>query len=267
MDILKLKPYYSEKIWGYEKWNLSTHKNGSSIIEENNVSLDEYLKNQLPILIKIIKSNESLSVQVHPDDEFSRKYENDNGKTECWYVLEADKEAQLICGLKKGLNKEGLSKVLEDGKIEDYLDRIDIKAGDMIYIPSGTVHAIGGGIKLVEIQQSSDVTYRLYDWGRDRETHIDKSLEVIDYEGKNNAGKIEDFKKLNTPYFNVEKIVVDGEYCDKVNSDFHSYTVINGHGSIVSPQKCIEINEEDTVYVEKDTDYVIKGNLELLKSY
>lgn len=267
MDVLKLKPYYSEKIWGYEKWNLSTHEHGSSIIEENNIELSDYLKKQLPILIKIIKSDQPLSVQVHPDDEFSRMYENDNGKTECWYILEAEEGANLICGLKNGVDKEKLSKIIKDGDIENYLKRIDIKAGDMIYIPSGTVHAICGGVKIIEIQQSSDVTYRLYDWGRNRELHIDKSLEVIDYEGKNNAGKIENFKKLETPYFNVEKIAVDGEYCDKVDGDFHSYTVIDGHGYIYDTDKQIEINPQETIYIEKGTDYKIKGNLELIKSY
>ena len=110
MSIFKMKPYYSEKIWGYEKWNLSTHRAGSSIIEESGQSLADYRKSQLPILIKIIKSEQSLSVQVHPGDEFARKYENDNGKTECWYILEADEDAKLVCGIKKGLNKEKLDK-------------------------------------------------------------------------------------------------------------------------------------------------------------
>ena len=267
MDILKLKPYYSEKIWGYEKWILSTHKYGSSILEETNVSLDEYLKNQLPILIKIIKSNESLSVQVHPDDEFSRKYENDNGKTECWYILEAKENSTLVCGIKDGHTKESLAEVIKKGDIEKHLEKISVKPGDMIYIPSGTVHAITAGLKLIEVQESSDVTYRMYDWGRDREVHIEKSLQVIDYEGKNKGGKIDNFKKLETPYFTVEKIDVNEIYSDAVNEDFHSYTVISGSGKIESENDTIKLEKEETIYIPKGVNYNIHGNLQLLKSY
>ena len=118
---------------------------------------------------------------MHPDDEYSRKYENDNGKTECWYILEAKEDASLICGIKPNMTKESFAKVIENGEIENYLEKVSVKSGDMIYIPHGTVHAIEGGLKLIEVQQSSDVTYRMYDWGRDREMHIEKSLDVIDY--------------------------------------------------------------------------------------
>ncbi len=181
--ILKLNPFYSEKIWGYEKWTLSTHKNGHSTVWENDMTLKEAIGTDLPILVKIIKANDKLSVQVHPDDDYSRKYENDNGKTECWYILDAKEDASLICGIKPGLNKESFSKIIEEGNIENYLEKVSVKPGDMIYIPVGTVHAIEGGLKLIEVQQSSDVTYRMYDWGIDREMHIEKSLDVIDYEG------------------------------------------------------------------------------------
>ncbi len=265
--ILKLKPYYSEKIWGYEKWNLSTHRHGCSTIEGYDENLSECLGEELPILIKIIKADESLSVQVHPNDEYARKYENDNGKTECWYILDAKENAHLICGIKKGLNKDKLSNIIEENNIEKYLERISVKPGDMIYIPSGTVHAIEGGIKLAEVQQSSDVTYRMYDWGRQREMHIEKSLDVIDYEGKNNAGKIEDFKKLETPYFTVEKIDVKDSYKDLVDKNFHSYTVINGAGVISDGNSVIDLNKEETVYIKEGVNYSIEGNLELIKSY
>ena len=266
-SIIKLKPYYSEKIWGYEKWNLSTHKNGNSLVEGSNDKLVNYLNEELPILIKIIKSNESLSVQVHPDNEYAKKIENDNGKTECRYILEAKENAHLICGIKEGLNRELLSKAIEDGKIENYLKEIPVKAGDMVYIPSGTVHAIQGGIKLLEVQQSSDVTYRLYDWGRDREVHIEKSLDVIDFQQKNNAGKIENFKILTTPYFNVEKICVDGKYVDLVENKFHSYTVIKGYGEIICKENIIKLEKEDTVYIPNGIEYTINGNIELIKAY
>ena len=265
--ILKLKPFYSEKIWGYEEWNLSTHKNGQCTIENSDMKLQEKIKKELPIMIKIIQANETLSVQVHPDDEYARVHENDNGKTECWYILEAKEGASLICGIKDGLNKESLRNIIKDGSIEDYLERVSVQPGDMIYIPSGTVHAIQGGLKLVEIQQSSDVTYRMYDWGRNREVHIEKSLDVIDYKGENKCGKIEKFSKLETPYFTVEKLNIDKEYNDTVDCDFHSYTVINGNGYITDGKNCIDLNKEESIYIYNGAKYSIHGNIELLKSY
>ena len=266
--ILKLDPFYSQKIWGYEKWTLSTHKNGHCKIKNSETTLINHIGKELSILNKIIKANDTLSVQVHPDDEFSRNYENDNGKTECWYILEAEEDSTLVCGIKKGHTKESLAKVIENGEIEKHLEKISVKPGDMIYIPVGTVHAIEGGLKLIEVQQSSDVTYRMYDWGRDREVHIEKSLEVIDYEGKNKGGKIENFTKLETPYFTVEKIDVKDVYKDAVNDeDFHSYTVISGKGRIESSDESIELEKEETIYIPKGIEYKIDGDLELLKSY
>lgn len=266
--ILKIKPFYSEKIWGYEDWILSTHKNGHSIVQGKDINLIDYMGKELPILNKIIKADDTLSIQVHPGDEFARKYENDNGKTECWYILDAKKGATLVCGIKKGQNKESFEQVIKQGNLEEYLERINVKAGDMIYIPAGTVHAIEGGLKLIEVQQSSDVTYRLYDWGRDREVHIDKSLQVIDYEGKNKGGKIEDFKKLKTPYFTVEKIEVNSQHKDKVNTEeFHSYTVIDGSGEIVSNEERLKLEKEETIFIPFGIDYTIIGNIQLLKSY
>ncbi|MGL5347599.1 MAG: class I mannose-6-phosphate isomerase, partial [Peptostreptococcaceae bacterium] len=183
------------------------------------------------------------------------------------YILDAKEDATLICGIKEGLNRETFAKIIEDGKVEENLERIPVKKGDMIYIPEGTVHAIEGGLKLLEVQQSSDVTYRMYDWGRDREMHVEKSLDVIDYDKKNKGGKIENFTKLETPFFIVEKIDVDGVYEDKVNEDFQSYTVISGNGKITSNEETIELKEEETVYIKKDVEYKIEGTLELLKSY
>ena len=136
----------------------------------------------------------------------------------------------------------------------------------MIYIPSGTVHAIGAGIKLIEVQQSSDVTYRLYDWGRKRELHIEKSVQVINYEGDNGYGKIENFEVLETPYFKVQKVKVDGLLQGKTQDKFCSFTVIRGNGYVVSYDKRIELNPEETVYIEPNTKYEIIGEMELIKA-
>ncbi|MCI8701262.1 MAG: mannose-6-phosphate isomerase [Turicibacter sp.] len=264
--ILKLEPFFSKKVWGYEKWNLSTHPNGESIVAKNGKDLSSYLGKRLPILIKIIKAEESLSVQVHPDDKFARKYEGDNGKTECWYILEAEADATLICGIKSGLDKESFAEIIKENQIEAYLDSIPVKAGDMVYIPAGTVHAIKGGIKLLEIQQSSDVTYRLYDWGRNREMHIQKGIEVIDYRNEHRGGKVEPFSKLETPYFRVEKVTVCKE-CHQKSDGFQTLTAISGRGIILTEGEELMLYPEDTVYIEKGVEYSIKGNLELIRTY
>ena len=268
--ILKLKPYMSEKIWGWEKWVLSCHEDGKSTIQEGiyeGQELSEILGcgNDFPILNKIIKAEDNLSVQVHPNDDYAKRVENSNGKTECWYILEAKEGATLVSGIKKGLNKEKLREIIKEGKLEDYLERINIKRGDFIYIPAGTVHAIEAGVKLIEVQQNSNITYRLHDWGRGREVHIEKSLDVIDYEGKNNGGKIDKFDKLETPYFKVEKIIVHNNYVDKVNEDFHSYIVISGEGVIKANNVQMNLKEEETIYISKGIEYTLEGNMELIK--
>ena len=267
--IIKLKPYYVEKVWGYEKWILSTHKNGYSFIDGKEENLFEYLGKELPILIKEIKANDALSVQVHPFDEYAQKHENDNGKTECWYIVEADDDASLICGIKDGLDREKFLEILNSGNdIEGFLNREYVKKGDMIYIQAGTVHAIDKGIKLIEIQQCSDVTYRIYDWGRDREVHINKALDVINFNGDEKSGKIEQFEILNTPYFVVGKILVSDVYRDNSKDKFNVYVCLSGDGIILDNfGNEISINQGETLYIFQNVDYTIKGKLELLKIY
>ncbi|MBX4264763.1 type I phosphomannose isomerase catalytic subunit [Clostridium estertheticum] len=269
--VLKLEPYLSKKIWGWEKWVLSCHEDGKSTVKEGiykGQELSELLGcgNDFPILNKIIKAEDTLSVQVHPNDAYAKRVENANGKTECWYILEAKEGATLVSGIKKGLNKEKLRQIIKEDKLEEYLERIYIKRGDFIYIPAGTVHAIESGVKLIEVQQNSNITYRLHDWGRGRDVHIEKSLDVIDYEGEKKGGRIESFVKLETPYFKVEKIFVKSNYIDIVNESFHSYTVISGEGIIKANKNQMNLKEEETIYISKGTEYVLEGNMELLKS-
>lgn len=268
---LKLKPYISKKIWGWEKWVLSCHEEGRTTIDEGIYGGQELSSvlgcgSNFPILNKIIKAEATLSVQVHPNDDYAKKFENSNGKTECWYILEAKEGAKLVLGIREKLNKEKLRQIIKEGKLEEYLQRINIKRGDFIHIPSGTVHAIEAGTKLIEVQQNSNITYRLHDWGRGRELHIEKSLDVIDYEGNNEAGKIDKFHKLDTPYFKVEKIVVHNDYMDVVNEDFHSYIVICGEGIIKANDEVIQLKEEESIYISKGTEYTLEGNIELIKS-
>jgi len=155
-----------EYIWGTENWIYQDEK----------------------LLIKIIDANDKLSVQVHPDDEYARKVENQpNGKNEVWYILEAQEGAFVYCGFNQDMNRELVKTAALDGSIEQYLNKIFVKPGDFIRIPAGTVHALEAGIKLVETQQNSNLTYRLYDYkrvgadGKERELHLDKALDVLCY--------------------------------------------------------------------------------------
>lgn len=266
-DIIKLLPYYSEKIWGYEKWQLSTHKNGYSLIEKENNNLFSYIGRELPILIKIIKADDDLSIQVHPNNELALRYENDKGKNECWYILDAKEDAEVICGLKKGISEDYLIKRIREGNVLNCLNRIKVKKGDMIYIPSGTVHSILGGITLVEVQQNSDITYRLYDFGRGRRLNIEKGIKCIDYENKNKCGKIDNFNILSTPDFTVEKIKIGFRYNDKVNKDYYVFYVLKGKGIIYSDDTEADMKAGDMVLVKYNTNYHVKGNLEVLKIY
>ena len=219
-----LKPAAKDYLWGgsrlndefgkeidmkplAETWECSTLPDGPSVVASGvdagktlGEVLDahpEYLgshplqttggKPELPILIKLIDAKQNLSVQVHPDDVYALAHENSLGKTEMWYVLAAQKEAKLICGFKQDMNAERVKKALAAGTIERYLNQVQVHKDDLFYIEAGTVHAIGEGVLVAEIQESSNLTYRLYDYGRvdksgkPRELHIDKALRVMNY--------------------------------------------------------------------------------------
>ncbi|MGL5549072.1 MAG: type I phosphomannose isomerase catalytic subunit, partial [Culicoidibacterales bacterium] len=242
--MIELQPFYSEKIWGYEKWNVSTHRNGQSIVVQTGEVLRDYLQTDLPILVKIIQANETLSVQVHPDNDYAQKYENDNGKTECWYILEASEGAGVICGLETGMDQARFKHLLTTNQVEQGLRRISVKAGDLVYIPAGTVHAIEGGLKILEVQQSSDVTYRLYDWGREREMHLEKGMAVIDFMSQGSV--YSPFKQLETPYFQLKKRVIQNEEV-KNNRDI-IYFCLDGNLTCRKKQQTITLEPDQTLF-------------------
>ena len=217
MEVVQLRPYIKEIVWGgntlrgygkvsdgkniAECWELSLHKEGSSIIDSGELkgkaladvlTKEDYGKNCekfpfFPTLIKLIDADRELSVQVHPSDEYALKNENSFGKTEMWYILEAKKGAGIYLGFKRDTTKEEVEQKIKDNTLVDLLNFIEVKPGDCYFVKSGTVHAIGGGITLFEVQQNSALTYRLYDWGKlgmdgkPRELHIDKSLKVMNF--------------------------------------------------------------------------------------
>ena len=164
-----------------EAWLLSTIREGESFL--NGRKLSEVLGHPLPFVVKIIDAKEHLSVQVHPNDEWAAKLENSKGKTECWLILETKSGSGVYLGLKDGVDpKEYEAALLKNEPVEKFLRFFETKRGDFIVVPAGTVHAIGGGVTLLEVQQASGITYRLWDWGRPgRELHHERGLKVSNY--------------------------------------------------------------------------------------
>ena len=169
---------------------------------------------QSPLLLKMIFAREKLSVQVHPDDRLAQKYGQPRGKTECWYALSAEPGAQVAAGLKPGVTMEKVREGIEHGTLEESLNVLSVKRGDMVFVDAGTVHAIWPGSILLETQQNSDITYRMYDYGRPRELHVEKSLEATRFETR--AGiippRVLDDRTIliDVEYFCVERIPVHG---------------------------------------------------------
>ena len=229
--MIKLNPIRSEKVWGYEDWIASTHEDGCQ-------GEFKELVNEYPLLVKIIQANDTLSVQVHPDDEDAKRLEGEKerGKTECWYVLSADEEASLVYGLKGNPSKAEIREAIKKNSLENLLNRVKVKKGDFIFIPSGTVHAIGGGLRLLEVQQSCNITYRLYDWGRPREVHIEKGVEVIKNEKKQEIVPLGE--EFECKYFALKKEPLKGGYSFFVSSPLPELVFISeGEGKICSTGK------------------------------
>lgn len=225
---LKFKPFFKEKIWGGtkikgvlhrpvanmancgESWEISAIEDNVSVVD-NGFLADENDLNELievymgellgdkvydqyglgfPLLIKYIDAAEDLSVQVHPDDKLAQERYGMNGKTEMWYVIEADEGAGLYVGFKEGVTREQYCDAVEAGTVDQLLRFYPVKKGELYFIPAGTVHAIGKGVLLAEIQQPSDVTYRIFDWnrvddqGNSRELHVDEALDAIHFDGE-----------------------------------------------------------------------------------
>ena len=307
---IKFENLYYEKIWGGrdfenfrenlpygdigESWDIACHPNGMSIvsngylkgktfeelIKEHGKDLlgEDFENKEFPLLVKLINSKEKLSVQVHPNDEYANRVENSLGKTEAWYVVDAKPGASLIVGT-KNCDKAIFEKAIREGKTEEYLNKIEVKKGDCFLINSGLVHAICEGVIIAEIQQSSDITYRIYDYGRPREIHVEKSMDVIDFNLKpiNASGKklvsfcgYEKGILCASEYFTIEKYVVSSEVSE--NSDikkFFIFTCVDGKGTIISEDGTkMDILRGDSILIPaKLGKYTIQGELTLLKSY
>lgn len=286
-----------------ETWECSTHPSGISMVASGifaGESLADVLKEYpeflgthpvvgggLPILIKMIDAKENLSVQVHPNDEYAKKYEQgQRGKTEMWYVVDASKDAKIIYGLYQNTEKKILQKAVEEGTIEKYMQKISVKRGDVFYIEAGTIHAIGAGVLIAEIQESSDITYRLYDYersgktGKKRELQVDKALEVADLTGsvepkqpvrvlRYHPGVAEEVL-CRCEYFEVCRMIVNTERKQKVyyQTDGISFRVLlclNGCGTLRWENSLLYVYKGDCVFFPADSvEVLVNGQMEML---
>jgi mannose-6-phosphate isomerase len=236
-----LKPWFSERVWGksdLKPWFAETGTKelvgeawltGPQCVVENGpfagrtlASIGEKLGGEFPLLVKILFPADKLSVQVHPDDVQAQALGETRGKTECWYVLESEPGATVALGLKPGVGAKEVAASVDSGTMESLMEHVQVSVGDMLFVDAGTVHAIGPGVVLLETQQTSDVTYRLYDYGRPRELHLEKGLQVM--KSHTAAGKIaprvmDGFTRLiEQKYFVVDRFDVTSP--SKVNVVF-----------------------------------------------
>lgn len=263
--MMKLNAIKSDKIWGYELWIASTHPNGCQ------KDFEKFVGGDYPLLVKVIQANDTLSVQVHPDDATAQLYEGCRGKTECWYVLSADKDAQLVHGMNGIYSASEIRKAIETNSLSDFLHYVKVEAGDFIYIPAGTVHAIGGGLRLLEVQQSSDITYRLFDWGRGRECHIEKGIASIKSGGVRSVAKFPGV--FSCPYFLMEEVTVESSYSDVlpgiksgapsggIPSDYTLFFVLDGEG-LLNGEKAAK---EDIFAFAPGEEVKATGSLHMMK--
>lgn len=277
-----------------ESWDVACHTNGMSVVKNGRFKgktletlIKEYpqeilgdnnFQKKFPLMVKLINSREKLSVQVHPDDNYAKDIENSSGKTEALYVLEAKPGASLIIGT-KDCDKDTFKNAVKDGNIEKYLNQIEVKKGDFFLVNSGLVHAILEDVVIVEIQQNSDITYRIFDYGRPRELQLDKALDVIDFNLKvfktnqNITKNCKDYKMYNlckNKYFVIDKYVINKELIDKTYyRKFYILTCVEGSGVIKSKSDLtVTVDKGDSVLIPASLgNYTIQGKLTLLKSY
>lgn len=311
MGMLKLKPACKDYLWGgnrliqeyqieqtgdvlAEAWVLACHKDGASLITNGLYSgktLAEYLDikgkqilgtncerfDDFPILTKLIDAADSLSIQVHPDDAYASEKEGQYGKTEMWYIVDAGKDAFLYYGFNKEVSEEELRQRIENDTLLEVLNAVPVKKGDCFFIEPGTIHAIGKNILIAEIQQNSNVTYRVYDYGRvgadgkKRELHVDKAIDVI--HRVPSVAIQQGFPYLaDCQYFTVGKLQLDGNFVSEANGivskeSFLSVLILDGEGEIICGDEILAYKKGDSFFLEADSGaYTIKGSCEALVS-
>lgn len=240
----------------------------------------DFSGDRFPLLLKLIDADAPLSVQVHPDDAFSLAHEGELGKTEMWYVLEAEPGAKLVYGLQPGVTPFLLAEAVSRGMIASCLHEVPVRAGDVFFIPSGMVHAIGAGIVIAELQQNSNITYRVYDYnrlgkdGKPRPLHVEKGLQVIrpyteeEIHALRFSGGEGDGILANCSYFRADVRVVEGESTDTVGTDsFRSLLCLDGEGTICCGERSDPIRKGDSYFLPAGMgEYSVYGHLKLFVS-
>ena len=306
---LTFTPVYKEKPWGCthysdfrshvpqglvgESWDVCNHQNGMSIVSNGSLtgkSLQELIEMDaegflgteippewFPLLYKQIATSQSLSVQVHPDDAYAMEHEGEMGKTEAWYVVDTySDEACLYIGL-NNCSETQFRQAIEENRFDEYLHKIPVKKGDVAYVSTGTIHAIGPDVLVAEINQNSDTTYRVYDYGRGRELHIEKALAVTNLELEGNLIKglrNEQATYTHTYYcydrnFSLEHLSIHSYY--EAESDperFHLFSCVDGQGAITTNEMTVPFQFGDSILIPAALGtYEISGDCQLLKTY
>lgn len=287
-----------------ETWECSTNEEGISVVASGKYEgwlLTEVLKNhpeflgkwqnekgELPILIKLIDAKKDLSIQVHPGDEYAKEHENGAlGKTELWYVLDAEEDSRLIYGFEHDMEKSRVEKSLMDGTIERYVKKIPVRKDDHFFIEAGTLHGIGKGILLAEIQENSNITYRLHDYnrvdkhGNRREVHIEKGLNVLKLthamDVKHGPRQLH-YKKgfaiqkvCQNQYFQVEKLILNTQCCremaelQRMEESFRVLLCTEGCGVLFVKNELLSFFKGDCIFVPANTEQMkLHGKAELL---
>lgn len=297
----KFEPLIKQMIWGSESWQISGVAGSETIVacgEDKGKTLNQIVKEQkenligeenykrfgdeFPLLIKFIDAKRDLSIQVHPNDEIAKKHGKSHGKTEMWYALECASDAKLYCGLKKEITPAEYKAMVDNDTITDALACYEVKEDDVFYIPAGRIHAIGGGCKVAEIQQTSDVTYRIYDYkrkdkdGNYRELHTEKAAESIDYSVQANyrtkyqPTKNEGVLIAECPYFTTaiydltEPMTLDYSELDS----FVILIAVKGEGAIIANGEELVFAKGDTILLPATTGEVkVKGAIKFLETF
>ena len=307
-----LKPAAKDYLWGgsrlnddfgknidcsplAETWECSTHPDGQSVVASGvdaGKTLSEVLqlhpeylgthplhtmqgKAELPVLIKLIDAKQNLSVQMHPDDDFALRHENSLGKTEMWYVLSARKDAELVYGFNQDMSAERVRQALAEGTIENYLNHVPVHKDDLFFLEAGTVHGIGKGLIVVEIQESSNLTYRLYDYnrvdknGKQRELHVEKAMQVMNFHSsatprqpmrvlKYQNGCASEFL-IRCKYFQVERLLLNTEIYRRLTdfktekNSFHALLCTEGCGVMFGEHFMLNFFKGDCVFVPAES--------------
>ena len=318
---IKFKKCFIDKVWGGrafetvlgmtlpenrqigESWEVSSHKNGMSVVEngifkditlENLVEkygaellgkdVSERFSGKFPLLIKYLDVNDRLSVQVHPSDDYALKVEGEFGKSECWYIIDASEDAKLILGLKGEMTRETFLEKSKNKDFKNMFNEVSVKKGDFINITPGVVHAsLEGSVLLCETQQNSDTTYRIYDFDRtvngvSRPLHLEKAADVINFgeipvvtseETRQNI-KLRNCVKqelVRCKYFNVDKLKINGIFHDEISENFKVYSILEGEGNIIYNDEKYPARKGDTYFIPANLNVSVDGEVEILKSF